>query len=363
MTGSSDSPLVLLPDDAIVLRLHARAAAARWGVAPARFARALSGALASRFAGALPDDAAVERFLETLHLEELALAVGCADGSEPAWDCFAATHRAELRRAATAIAGADRADDLCDALLGELFGVDARGRARASLFGYFHGRSRLSTWLRAVLAQRHVDLLRVSRRTVPLESDEQADELMPPVMPATPDPDRARLVAALQRALDDAIAALDAQERLRLVCYHVDGMTLAEMGRLFREHEATASRKLTRIRTRVREAVEAGLQRDGGLDAAQARLAFDYALEDGGIEFAALSSPSPGGMPAPVGPVSSAVAASGPGALVQAPAAFAATDIAGSVAASSVAGSSGADEVGSGIGEPGKEFAPDRSKV
>ena len=39
-------------------------------------------------------------------------------------------------------------------------------------FRYFHGRSSLSTWLRAVLSQRHVDRLRSARRQDPLPEDE-----------------------------------------------------------------------------------------------------------------------------------------------------------------------------------------------
>jgi RNA polymerase sigma-70 factor len=298
MSSTSTSRPEGLHDAALAARLCERAGASRWGVDAARFAQALSGAIASRFpeppgtaataAAPRPDAAAIERFLDSLHLEDLALAVGCADGHEPAWNAFVSTHRAELRRAAIAIAGSDRAEDLSDALLGELFGVDARGGARRSLFLYFHGRSRLSTWLRAILAQRHVDRLRAERRTVALDAAERPDELLASRVQGGKapelDPDRERLVSALRRGLDAAFAALDDQERLRLVCYHVDGMTLAEMGRLFREHEATASRKLTRIRARVRETAETFLQRECGLDAAQIRLGLEYALEQGGLD-------------------------------------------------------------------------------
>ena len=51
---------------------------------------------------------------------------------------------------------------------GELFGLDVRDGERRSHFRYFHGRSSLSTWLRAVLSQRHVDRLRSTRRQDPL---------------------------------------------------------------------------------------------------------------------------------------------------------------------------------------------------
>lgn len=362
MSALPESLPACLQDEGLIGRLCERAGAGRWGVELARFARALEGAIASRFPGvsaavaasAVPaasaaspmsaaaatsaasaasadvganvaalDPAAVERFLEGLHLEDLALAVACADGHEPAWDHFVSTYRADLRRAAAAIAGADHADDLADTLLGELFGVDARGGARRSLFLYFHGRSRLSTWLRAILAQRQVDRVRASRRTVSIDAlnPAEGEATREPgrgrdaeralsrdgvglgsasatgsgigiTMPRESDfdPDRRRLVSALQLAIDTALASLDANERLRLTCYHVDGMTLAEMGRMFREHEATASRKLTRIRTRVRASVDEFLSERAGLKPAQIRLSYEYALEAGGLDMRALAS-------------------------------------------------------------------------
>lgn len=262
-----------------------------------------------------PEAPAVERFLESLHLEDLALAVACAEGEESAWEAFVSQHRADLRRAAGAIAGPDQADDLADTLLGELFGVDARGGTRRSLFLYFHGRSRLSTWLRAILAQRHVDRLRAARRMVSLDAMEpsEAEQALPSEPPAAPDPDRAKLVGALQQAIDAAVGALDANERLRLTCYHVDGMTLAEMGRLFREHEATASRKLQRIRTRVRDAVDEFLLTRAGLDRAQIRLSYEYALEEGGLDWRALASPAVAASPrAPASPEPATTTATAP---------------------------------------------------
>ena len=58
-----------------------------------------------------------------------------------------------------------------------------RDGARQSLFRYFHGRSKLSTWLRAVLAQRHIDRLRAGRKLDPLPDDQ---DTLPPGATATP---------------------------------------------------------------------------------------------------------------------------------------------------------------------------------
>jgi hypothetical protein len=64
----------------------------------------------------------------------------------------------------------------------------------------------------------------------------------------------------MHRVLLTAIAALEPRDRLRLGCYYAQQMTLAEIGRLLREHEATASRHLARTRRAIREDVERRLR-------------------------------------------------------------------------------------------------------
>src|SRR4029078_13568142 len=90
---------------------------------------------------------------------------------------FVAHFRNDLRIASRAILrgsahGNDtRAEELADSLYAELYGIRAKsGGEQKSLFEYFHGRSKLSTWLHAVLAQRHVDLLRGDRPAISLSS-------------------------------------------------------------------------------------------------------------------------------------------------------------------------------------------------
>src|SRR5258708_9545249 len=160
--------------------LHTEANCARWGLVRGRFAEALRRSVEKRFRGTRPDAAEVEVYLKSLRLEDLAVACAGDDGEEAAWEFFVGQFRQELRAAAGAIlrasgAGDDlRAEELADSLYAELYGVTPAGSGRRkSLFEYFHGRSKLSTWLRAVLAQRHVDLLRKNWRTVSLEAEEE----------------------------------------------------------------------------------------------------------------------------------------------------------------------------------------------
>jgi RNA polymerase sigma-70 factor len=272
-------------DLALVSRLHARAHAERWDVTLERFAGALERAIAKEGDRLTP--AALDRFIEALHLDDLALVVACADGHEAAWEYFLKTYQSELNRAAVAIAGGSHGQDLADALVADLFGLDQTGTGRRSLFEYFHGRSRLSTWLRALLARRHIDAVRARRRLSSLDALERPHEQFADNAPA-PDPDHSRLTGAVQRCLDAALAALDARDRLRLACYHVDDMTLAQIGKLFGEHEATVSRKLQRIRQHLRERVDASLREELRLGPDEIRECYRRALEQGGLSASAL---------------------------------------------------------------------------
>ena len=199
-------------------------------------------------------------------------------GRETAWDHFVLTHRPVLYRAADALDPSGGARELADALYGDLFGVKPSRDGR-SLWSYFHGRSTLATWLRAVLSQRYVDLLRARTRLQTLPDDEQQGSSVPaPVV----DPDRALLVPLVDRALRSAIATLPAKDRLRLRSYHVAGLTLAQIGRITAEHEATVSRHLARTRRAVRQAADAWLRHHGHLSQAQIDRALELAADDPG---------------------------------------------------------------------------------
>jgi RNA polymerase sigma factor (sigma-70 family) len=282
-------------------RLHAEAGAARWGVSCPELAEALYRSASSRFAEGPTDDVALAEYFGGLHLPDLALACALRKGSAAAWEEFVASYRPVLYGAARAIvgpAGEARARELADSLYAELYGLDRAGGPgegpgnagrRRPLLDYFHGRSKLSTWLRVVMAQRHVDALRATRRT------ESLDEPLTAVRPtaraaAAPDPDRARLLPRLRQAVVTALATSPPADRLLLSLHYVQEMKLAQIARLQGVHEATISRQLDRIRRELRKNVErsllAGQAVENGngalpaLSAAQVKLCFAYALED-----------------------------------------------------------------------------------
>jgi RNA polymerase sigma-70 factor (ECF subfamily) len=264
---------------ALIGRLGRTVQLERWGLSKERFTRALYRSANHRFGDLTPPSAAVAAYLESLHVEDLALACACADGQEAAWEHFILTYRQDLRRAGCAIAGDSSGTELADSLYAELYGLAEQAGERRSLFAYFHGRSKLSTWLRAVLSQRHVDAVRGRRRAERLDDDDAAERLADPKVEPPPDPYRARYRTLLSKALLAATSALDPGLRFRLAAYYLQGLTLAQIGRVTGEHEATVSRKLDKARRELRSAVERVLRREFQLPDAQVEACLESALE------------------------------------------------------------------------------------
>jgi RNA polymerase sigma factor (sigma-70 family) len=262
-------------DAALVERLYRTAKAKRWRLSHGAFLTALEASAAKAFPQGDPGSDELSRYLGSLHLGDLALACACALGDPHAWDHFVLQMRPGLYRAADALDPSGGARELADSIYGDMYGIDSRGEARTSLLRYYHGRSSLGTWLRAVLAQRHVDRMRVTRRVEPLPEELAATPF------ETVDAECPKYVEFLRTALEHALAHLEPRDRLRMGLYYAQQLTLAETGRLLKEHEATTSRQLARTRKTVRDAVEKKL-RDGGLSDAEIVRCFECASKDAG---------------------------------------------------------------------------------
>lgn len=325
--GSSKPARVLASHRDLVDRLYSEVSASPWSVSRQRFEDALERSAAKRFTSCdLKDQISrpkLEEFLGALHLQDLSLAAACASGQPAAWEFFVITYRGYLRSAAAAIlrskADSVAAQDLADSLFTDLYGISASSSNKSedrSLFRYFHGRSSLKTWLRAVLAQRHIDSVRASRRFVEIEDQSTSAssagdgvpfrERVTPIDSASnfpnlahdssPDPHRSQYVALFSDILHKALSALDPLDRKRLRLYYADQQTLAHIGRELGEHESSVSRNLDRIRRELRASVESVLrsgqfQSQNGtypqpaLSDDQIALCFEYAAEDAPLNF------------------------------------------------------------------------------
>jgi RNA polymerase sigma factor (sigma-70 family) len=319
-TTQSSSGLSLLLDGraSLVEQLYAQSQAARWGLTLERFSLALERSATKRFAGESAPRQKLEDYLAGLHVEDLALAAACAAGCESAWEHFFATYRQYLYSAAAAITRRSSSDpyarEFADSLYATLYGRET-SIGRVSLFNHFHGRSKLSTWLRAVLAQRYIDILRQEKRLEGLQDDESFEKTLPAKPKADwepADPNRTPYLRLVADALKQAISSLNLLDRTRLISYYLKDLTLAEIGKAMNEHEATVSRKLERVRQELKEkviailksgrATENGQASQPGLDDAQIRLCFEYAMQAWPFDFSLLLDaipPRPGASKSP----------------------------------------------------------------
>jgi len=219
-------------------------------VSRAEFAEALETIGARDNYGLDPEKQANERQRETfwrgLHLEELAIARGCALGRESAWRRFLAQYREQLTRAAIEMTGsAALGEELVSAIYSELFGLTERDGKRCSPLLRYSGRGSLMGWLRAVLAQRRVDQYRKIGRETELGEIEPAARVSELIEPEK--------LGDLRVALKMTLSEASAEERFLLSAYYLDQHTLHEMSRVLRVHEATISRKLKRATERLRK--------------------------------------------------------------------------------------------------------------
>jgi RNA polymerase sigma-70 factor (ECF subfamily) len=199
----------------------------------------------------------IAAFLRSLQLPDLALAHACALGRDAAWERFMALYREPLTQAAIAITGsAGIGHELADSLYSEMFGLTEREGQRRSPLAYYSGRGSLKGFLRASLAQRHVDGHRRTGRETSFPPGELAAA---PASPATA-PD---VMERLKDSLAATLQRLDTEERFVLSAWFLDRRSLLEISRTLRVHEATVSRRIGRLTDRLHAELLANLQASG----------------------------------------------------------------------------------------------------
>jgi RNA polymerase sigma-70 factor (ECF subfamily) len=217
-----------------------------------------------------------ERLYESLRLEELALARGCAAGNEAAWETFLLRYRVKLYDVAGYIAKeSSAARELADSLYADLYGTNTRDGTRVSKLASYTGRGSLEGWLRTVMAQEYVNRYRRQRRLVSL--DEESEE---GVQFATPEPETPSAVdSRVEAATDEVLGILPSEDRFVLASYYLDGRTLAEIARTLAVHESTISRKLDKLAKSMRKQILASLGRRG-MSRRQAQEALEIDVRD-----------------------------------------------------------------------------------
>jgi len=175
-------------------------------------------------------------------------------------------------------ASTEDADDLASSIWAELYGLrQGEDGNRKTKLAYYSGRGSLGGWLRAIVSQMAVDKFRKESRLVQIEETREFENLAEEssnnsdnhhVVSHSDDPEQIysdrETSADVAAAIRESIAALDAEDRLVLKMYYFDGLKLKDIAAVFGYHEATASRKLGRVQSDIRKAVEKSLRSKHG---------------------------------------------------------------------------------------------------
>jgi RNA polymerase sigma-70 factor, ECF subfamily len=179
--------------------------------------------------------------------EEIVLAAACVAATPGAAEELERRHGAALRALVTSVAGASSADDVLQRVREKL--LVARDGAIPRLADY-GGRGSLLTWLRVVAVREALSSRRAERREVPVE-----DEVLWGRLVASQDPEmalvRAESAQEIKSAFAAAIESLSVRERNLLRQHILDGLTIDDLGALYRVHRVTAARWLAAARERV----------------------------------------------------------------------------------------------------------------
>jgi RNA polymerase sigma-70 factor, ECF subfamily len=214
----------------------------------------------------------INNFIDGMQADDLCLIIACERNDESAWSELVERFTTTVRSAArTTSSNEDAAEDLVQSIWAELYGLRTRKDGKpASKLAYYSGRGSLAGWLRAVVSQLAVDTYRKQSRLVQTEDDADLDRLarelpvgegQTSVISGMQNRNPEQLLAndfaesSMKEALSTALQELVAEDRLLVKLYYFDNLRLREAGTVLGVHEATASRRLTRIHTELRKRV------------------------------------------------------------------------------------------------------------
>lgn len=230
----------------------------------------------------------VREFVDKLQADDLCLIVACEQGNQKAWSDLVERFSTTVRSAARSTSSNEEgAEDLAQSIWAELHGLRVRADGKpAGKLAYYSGRGSLAGWLRAVVAQLAVDQHRKQSRLVQTEEDADFDRIIQhgqeentwsghgEVLNPELEISKKLAGAQMQKALAQSVKQLSAEDRLLVKLYYFDGLRLREAGAVLGVHEATASRRLTRVHGELRQQVERILIEEKGWTKPETERAF-----------------------------------------------------------------------------------------
>ncbi len=226
-----------------------------------------------------PQHSEIKAFVDEIRADDLCLVIACEKGDEKAWEDLVANFDSTVKSAARKISSnSEDAEDLASSIWAELYGLrqDADGNKKSKL-AYYSGRGSLAGWLRAVVSQLAVDQFRKQSKFVQVEESREFENLANEaaensnnhhVVSHAENPEQLltdkQATGDVSAALKKAVESLEAEDRLIMKLYYFDDLKLKDIAATFGYHEATASRKLVRVQSEIRKAVEKHLREHHG---------------------------------------------------------------------------------------------------
>lgn len=193
----------------------------------------------------VPPDRDLLQTLEALKSADLYLACACLEGNDKGSRAFEEAYFPVLNRALAGICGrTGQVDDVKQSVYQKVFSGEG---GRPPAIHKYDGVGDLRAWVRVTAVRMALNLKRDTKRERPLSPD-----ILVTLPKGGPGPEEDYLKRvysdAFKKAFQRALTGLDHKQRNLLRYYYIDGLTVEQIGGIYRVHKATISRRLGEIR-------------------------------------------------------------------------------------------------------------------
>jgi RNA polymerase sigma-70 factor, ECF subfamily len=209
------------------------------------------------------------RYAAGLCLDDLYLATACSRGDEAAWRECEARYFEYIRRFTRRFVNERAAVDVADAVIADLW--------QRSRLAQYNGRSSLLTWLGAVAAHAAINAGKTEDRRATLAPDAMEQLSRGAAGSRSDSAEDVESHRVFTGLINRALAGLDPEEKLLLLMYYEQRLTLDQMEGVLGASKATLSRRLDRLRKRIRESIETTAREQLNVSADTLRERLDFA--------------------------------------------------------------------------------------
>lgn len=209
----------------------------------------------------LPDTLEIEAALRRMHTSDLYLACACLHGAPGAAAALDAQCLTVIDRALPRLGiDADTVAEVKQRLRRSLLVADAAagGAAASPQIARYAGRGALRSWIRVLAIHEALAIARRAQRQVTADEDRLVELAC---AGASPELEYFKRMyrREFELAFRDAVQSLSDRERVLVRQHFLDGVSVNDLGRLYRVHRATAGRWLERARDAILAATRARL--------------------------------------------------------------------------------------------------------